>query len=80
MSDQELIQTGKQQLHLVFGGSLTSLEEVTFKDVSQLDVVGIYPDYATAYDAWKEAAQRTVDDAHKRYFVVDMHKLITPVP
>lgn len=71
-------QTPKQKLHLVFGGELTSLRKVEFADLTRLDVVGIYPDYRTAYDAWKDAAQRTVDDAHMRYFIVAMHKLLDP--
>ncbi|MGI9382474.1 MAG: DUF4170 domain-containing protein, partial [Methyloligellaceae bacterium] len=62
----------KQLLHLVFGGELTSLEGMEFADLDGLDIVGIYPDYATAYDAWKDAAQRSVDNAHMRYFVVHM--------
>ena len=68
----------KQLLHLVFGGELTSLEGVEFKDLEELDVVGIYPNYATAYDAWKNAAQRTVDSAQTRYFIVHMHRLLDP--
>ena len=68
----------KQLLHLVFGGVLDSLDEVHFKDLEALDIVGIYPDYATAYAAWKAKAQLTVDDAHMRYFIVHMHKLLDP--
>lgn len=68
----------KQLLHLVFGGELSSLDKVEFKDLEQLDIVGIYPNYATAYDAWKNAAQRTVDNAQMRYFIVHMHKLLDP--
>jgi hypothetical protein len=69
---------GKQLLHLVFGGELTSLEKVEFKDLSKLDIVGIYPNYAEAYKAWKGAAQRTVDNAQTRYFIVHMHRLLDP--
>lgn len=69
---------GKQLLHLVFGGTLTDLDKVHFDDVSKLDIVGIYPNYATAYDAWKDAAQRSVDDAHMRYFIVHLHRLLDP--
>jgi hypothetical protein len=69
---------GKQLLHLVFGGTLTELDKVTFDDLSKLDIVGIYPNYATAYDAWKDAAQRSVDDAHMRYFIVHLHRLLDP--
>ncbi len=68
----------KQLLHLVFGGELASLEGVEFKDISKLDIVGIYPNYATAYDAWKKVAQQTVDNAHMRYFIVHMHRLLDP--
>ena len=69
---------GKQLLHLVFGGELTSLDGVTFKDLSRLDVVGIYPDYASAHVAWKAKAQATVDNAQMRYFVVHLHRLLDP--
>lgn len=69
---------GKQLLHLVFGGTLTELDKVKFDDLSKLDIVGIYPNYATAYDAWKDAAQRSVDDAHMRYFIVHLHRLLDP--
>lgn len=68
----------KQLLHLVFGGELKSLSGVEFKDLAHLDVVGIYPNYAEAYKAWKGCAQRTVDNAHMRYFIVHMHKLLDP--
>ncbi len=68
----------KQLLHLVFGGELTDLQKVEFDDLEKLDIVGIYPDYATAYDAWKNAAQRSVDNAHMRYFIVHMHRLLDP--
>ena len=69
---------GKQLLHLVFGGTLTKLDKVHFDDLSQLDIVGIYPNYAAAYDAWKDAAQRSVDDALMRYFIVHLHRLLDP--
>lgn len=68
----------KQLLHLVFGGELTDLQKVEFKDLDTLDIVGIYPNYAKAYDAWKNAAQRSVDNAHMRYFIVHMHRLLDP--
>lgn len=68
----------KQLLHLVFGGELESLEGITFRDLEQLDIVGIYPNYATAHTAWKSKAQLTVDNAHMRYFIVHMHKLLEP--
>lgn len=68
----------KQLLHLVFGGELTHLDGTEFRDLSKLDVVGIYPNYAEAHKAWKAAAQRTVDNAHMRYFIVHMHRLLDP--
>jgi hypothetical protein len=78
MADNDQQQPQKQLLHLVFGGELKSLDSVEFEDVSDLDIVGIFPNYAQAYDAWKAAAQRTVDDAHMRYFIVHMHRLLDP--
>ena len=68
----------KQLLHLVFGGELSKLDEVEFKDLSKLDIVGVYPNYATAYTAWKAKAQQTVDNALMRYFIVHMHRLLDP--
>ncbi|MEL6507664.1 MAG: DUF4170 domain-containing protein [Pseudomonadota bacterium] len=68
----------KQLLHLVFGGELDNLEEVRFRDLEKLDVVGIYPNYAEAEKAWRSKAQSTVDNAHMRYFIVHMHKLLDP--
>jgi hypothetical protein len=68
----------KQLLHLVFGGELTDLEGHEFKDLSKLDIVGIYPNYADAQKAWKAKAQSTVDNAHMRYYVVHMHRLLDP--
>lgn len=74
MADKEQ----KQLLHLVFGGELDSLEGIEFRDLEELDVVGIYPNYETAQVAWKSKAQMTVDNAHMRYFIVHMHKLLEP--
>jgi hypothetical protein len=68
----------KQLLHLVFGGELTKLDSVEFRDLNKLDIVGIYPDYASAYAAWKAKAQQTVDNAQVRYFIVHMHRLLDP--
>lgn len=68
----------KQLLHLVFGGELENLEGVEFKDLDELDIVGIYPNYASAQVAWKAKAQRTVDNAHVRYFIVHLHRLLDP--
>jgi hypothetical protein len=68
----------KQLLHLVFGGELAKLGGTEFRDLEKLDIVGIYPNYATALAAWKGKAQQTVDNAHMRYFIVHMHKLLDP--
>lgn len=67
-----------QLLHLVLGGELTDLEGNTFKDLSQVDIVGLYPNYASAFAAWQAKAQQTVDNAHMRYFVVHLHRLLDP--
>ena len=67
--------SGKQLLHLVFGGELTTPDRMEFSDLKALHVVGIFPNYSQAYDAWKDAAHRTVDDAHMRYFIVHLHRL-----
>lgn len=64
-----------QRLHLVFGGELVDPQRSEFRDVSSIDVVGVFPNYASAYSAWKAAAQRTVDDAHTRYFIAHLHRL-----
>ena len=68
----------KQLLHLVFGGELESLAGMDFKDLSKLDIVGIYPNYAAAHAAWKGKAQSTVDNAQMRYFIVHLHRLLDP--
>jgi nitrate reductase alpha subunit len=60
-------------MHLVFGGELKSLSGVEFRDANAVDVVGLFADHARAVDAWREAAQRTVDDALMRYFIVPVH-------
>ncbi|MCY4335803.1 MAG: DUF4170 domain-containing protein [Litoreibacter sp.] len=64
-----------QRLHLVFGGELIDPTKNAFKDVEAIDIVGMFPDYQTAYDAWKSAAHRTVDNAHMRYFIAHIHRL-----
>ncbi|NNF80858.1 MAG: DUF4170 domain-containing protein [Rhizobiales bacterium] len=76
MSD--IVKEPKQLLHLVFGGELESLEGTDFADLQALDIVGIYPNYAEAEKAWRAKAQSTVDNAHMRYFIVHMHKLLDP--
>ena len=68
----------QQLLHLVFGGELASVDEINFRDLDQLDIVGIYPNYKEAYDAWKTKAQLSVDNAHQRYFIVHIHRLMDP--
>ena len=68
----------KQLLHLVFGGEVVAPGSVEFRDISKLDVVGIYPNYNEAYSAWRAAAQATVVNAHMRYFVVHIHRLLDP--
>ena len=78
MAHTEGVENQKQLLHLVFGGELTDIEGVEFSNLDELDIVGIYPNYATAYDAWKSAAQRSVDNAHMRYFIVHMHRMLDP--
>ena len=68
----------KQLLHIVFGGELKDVTEVEFEDLSKVDFVGAFPNYKEAYDAWKNAAQRTVDNAETRYFILHAHKLLDP--
>ena len=69
----------RQLLHLVFGGELTSLDAVEFRNIDGLDIVGIFPDYKSAETAWKAKAQETVDNAHMRYFITHLHRLLEPV-
>ena len=68
----------KQLLHLVFGGELDSVSTTEFKDLDKLDVVGVYPNYASAYMAWRAKAQGSVDNAQMRYFIVHLHRLLDP--
>ncbi|WDR02492.1 DUF4170 domain-containing protein [Devosia algicola] len=68
----------KQLLHLVVGGELSNLSENTFANLDEVDIVGLYPNYAAAYDVWKQKAQSTVDNAHTRYFIVHLHRLLEP--
>jgi hypothetical protein len=67
-----------QLLHLVLGGELENIDDVVFKDLSKVEIVGLYPSYKAAYDAWKQKAQQTVDNAEMRYFVVHLHRLLDP--
>jgi hypothetical protein len=71
-------ESSKQLLHLVFGGELTSIEGIEFKDLAGLDIVGIFPNYASAQAAWKAKAQSSVDNAQMRYFIVHLHRLLDP--
>ncbi len=64
-----------QRLHLVFGGELVDPSENVFRNVDDIHVVGMFPDYESAYNAWKGEAQRTVDNAHMRYFIAHIHRL-----
>ena len=69
---------GKQLLHLVLGGELAELGGSEFKDLDSVEIVGLYPNYASAYAAWRAKAQQTVDNAHIRYFIVHLHRLLDP--
>jgi len=71
-------QPPRQLLHLVFGGELKRIDTIEFKHLDELDIVGIFPNYASAYSAWKAKAQQTVDNAHMRYFIVHLHRLLDP--
>ena len=68
----------RQLLHLVFGGELKDPSGTEFVDTRKLDIVGIYPNYKAAYAAWRGKAQATVDDAHVRYVIVHLHRLLDP--
>lgn len=68
----------RQLLHLVIGGELKRLDRPEFEDLKAMDFVGAYPNYRAAYDAWKAAAQRTVDNARIRYFIIHAHRLLDP--
>jgi hypothetical protein len=77
-SNQAKERDSKQLLHLVFGGELKGVDGAEFKDPTRLDVVGIFPNYATAYAAWRAKAQETVDQAETRYFIVHLHRFFDP--
>jgi Domain of unknown function (DUF4170) len=68
----------QQLLHLVIGGELVDLQHNIFKNLEDVEIVGLYPNYATAYTAWKAKAQQTVDNAQMRYFIVHLHRLLDP--
>lgn len=76
--DAKPVEKDGQLLHLVFGGELEDIRGVKFRDLSEVDIVGLYPDYATAHAAWKSKAQQTVDNAHMRYFIVHLHRVLDP--
>lgn len=67
-----------QLLHLVMGGRVSDPQTLEFEDLSKIHMVGVFPSYAEAHDAWKANAQRTVDDAAMRYVIVHLHKLLEP--
>jgi len=66
------------KMHLVMGGRVTNPQTLEFQDLNAVDLVGVYPDYASAEKAWRSAAQRTVDDAEMRYVIVHLHRLLEP--
>ena len=68
----------KQLLHLVLGGELKSLGSTEFRNLDELDIVGVFPDFESARTAWKAKAQATVDNAHMRYYVVHLHRMLEP--
>lgn len=70
--------TDQQKMHLVFGGRVNDPRGLEFEDLSKLDLVGVYPDYASAEKAWRSSAQRTVDDAAMKYVIVHLHRLLEP--
>ncbi len=78
MANQHVSEKQDQLLHLVFGGELTDLDGVEFKDIAKLDIVGIYPNYAQAHEAWEAKARQTIDIAEMRYFIVHLHRLLDP--
>jgi hypothetical protein len=78
MSDARVGTHPVQLLHLVIGGELKAVDSIEFRDLSQVDFVGAYPNYDAAYRAWKAKAQATVDNAHVRYFIVHAHRLLDP--
>ncbi len=73
-----MTENNKQLLHLVFGGELSNLDSTEFRDLDEVDLVGVYPDYESAHAVWRSKAQSTVDNAHMRYFIVHMHRLLDP--
>ncbi len=78
MNNPRQRENDKQLLHLVIGGELVDVDTVYFRDLAKLDFVGAFPDYASAYQAWKSAAHASVDNAHMRYFIIHAHRMIDP--
>lgn len=78
MPADEKTRESSQLLHLVFGGELKSLDSMEFRDPAAIDVVGIFPNYASAHRAWQAKAQSTVDNALTRYFIMHMHRFMDP--
>ena len=78
MSDTPASRTPVQLLHLVIGGELKAVDSIEFRDLTKIDFAGAFPDYQSAYRAWKAKAQATVDNAHMRYFIVHAHRLLDP--
>ena len=68
----------RQLLHIVIGGELTEVDGTEFRDLSEVEFVGAFPNYEAAKQAWKAKAQATVDNAHMRYFVIHAHRLLDP--
>ena len=78
MSQHPAETPSKQLLHLVFGGEIKELDSIEFADLAKLDIIGIFPNYAEAHKAWRGAAQKSVDNAQMRYFIVHIHRLMDP--
>jgi hypothetical protein len=78
MTTKTSARESKQLLHIVFGGELTDLGSAEFRNPAEIDIVGIFPDYASAHAAWKAKAQMTVDNALMRYFIVHLHRFLDP--
>lgn len=66
------------KMHLVMGGRVTDPQGLDFEDLNAVEVVGVFPDYASAERAWRGAAQRTVDDAQMKFVIVHLHRLLEP--
>lgn len=68
----------RSKIHLVMGGRVKDPRGLEFENLDEIDLVGVYPDYNEAEDAWRSKAQQTVDDAEMKYVVVHLHKLLEP--